>query len=76
MAEERPNVVALAKALTHKARTYRRLADDCWRSHDYLKAIRFRGMAEAYRNAAEEDLILFARGELPGITVDGGGSGG
>jgi transcriptional regulator with XRE-family HTH domain len=38
--------LTLVTRITESERTYARLAEDCWRSHDYLTAVRYRGMAE------------------------------
>jgi transcriptional regulator with XRE-family HTH domain len=36
----------LARRVTASERTYAQLAAQCWDSHDYLTAIRYRGLAE------------------------------
>jgi hypothetical protein len=41
----------LARRVTESERTYRRLADQCWETHDYLNAIRWRGMADGLERA-------------------------
>lgn len=41
----------LARRVHQSERTYGRLAEECWESHDYHDAIRYRGVAEGLRMA-------------------------
>lgn len=41
----------LARRNTKARRTYENLAESCWRSHDYLAAVRYRGIAEGLEMA-------------------------
>lgn len=48
----------LATRNTAAERNYERLAADAWRDHDYLKAIRFRGIAEGLVIARDNQLAI------------------
>ncbi len=46
----------LARRRTATERAYQKLADDCWRDHDYLTAIRWRGVVEGLQIARDHHL--------------------
>ncbi len=46
----------LARQRHASERAYQKLADDCWRGHDYLAAIRWRGVVEGLQIARDHHL--------------------
>lgn len=50
----------LARRVTESERRYSRLAEECWRTHDYLAAVRWRGVAEGLEMAREHHLAVVA----------------
>lgn len=55
------NLAPLAERITAKQRTYERLSQEAWEALDVTTAIRYRGMAEAYRDVVGNDLPRFVR---------------
>jgi len=55
------NLAPLAAQITAKQRTYERLAREAWETLDVATAVRYRGMAEAYRDVVGNDLPQFVR---------------
>lgn len=58
----------LAQRVTAGERHYAKLADECWKSHDVLAAVRWRGVAEGLAMARDHQLTVTAemRGESRG----------
>lgn len=59
------DLTALAARFTELQATYERLSAECWEALNVSGAIRYRGAAEAYRQAVNE-VAAFAQRQTPG----------